>query len=455
MKRFPNSRRPQRRAAPPRMHRGREYGRGPNPAPRGRPSGPRARDYYTEEDYGRMGRDLDQTTRRLDRGRRSEDEFDLDAVLGDEDLVMEVGEDEVEEVMEEETEGECPPGCVPAEEAGLVCHEEDGETVCEESEEEGEEKEEEEDKEEEEGEEKEASVKGEAAKPEQKEEVTAANIHAKWAPILTEADIKKIARDSVDFMLVPFDEDTQDPKYVALVNGSPLGEIRFGDQEIPAEDRPMFTDETYPKGVAGNVDHFGVAETLSTIKMRYYAAQVTEREASDAAKTQAQADLEEAYQARIAETKQRFFNNILLGVQASRKNVWLRNPFRDALRHKLAAVGVPDSVAVDIYEQAMQEAGPQYFQALLEKADEWLGTEPEAMREIAAAIEEADYTAPGDRGLYIDPMLPPQQPKEAAPYRTMAPQQQRAAAPRQDDDAFDPAKIRNALRGAETPHRFR
>jgi hypothetical protein len=357
----------------------------------------------------------------------SEDEF-LDIDL---DEILEVDEDEIEEEFEDGDA--CPPGCAPVEEKDVdvdvdVEKEEDDED---EESSEGEEKEDEDDKDE-----KEAAV-------EPKQEEKQPKPSAKWSPLFTEADVKTL-EDTKDFAMYLY-ADTEDPHYVVIANGKPVGQIHMSDVVRDEDGAELFLSDDYAKGITQIVEQMGLHETLDDMNVRYYAAQVTDQAASNAAKHQVQADLEQAYQTRQAEMKQKFVNNLLLAVEASLKNVFVKNQLRDAIRQNFRGAGVPDAVIVDLFEDAMHTAGADYLNGLIGKAEEWLGFESDALAQVEASIKEADYSHPVDRGLKVEePEMPQAQPSRSVPLRPTASRTAQAA-PQEDQDE---AVVRNFLRGA-------
>jgi len=435
--RFSNRRRrpaPRERIAEtPRLHRGRDQSRR-------RPS----RDRHAEDEAEEMprrrrsrryNREMAEARaeRRALRSRRSErprarmsaeeDEMLMDLNLDD---ILEVPEDEIEDAAEE-AEGECPVGCIPEEKVDEALEEVE-EAVEGEDEEEGEE--------EEEKEEKEAAV--EAAPVET----------AKWAPMFSEADINRLDK-TADVTLIPF-LDQDDPTYVVLANTRPVGEIRMSDlTDVDDQDRyALFTAESFPKGIQQAVEQLGAGNVLNDLGMRYFAEMVTQRQADSAAKNQVQADMEEAFQSRLAELKQNFINNVLLAVEASNKDVLVRNPLREAVRSSFRAAGVPDAVTVDLFEDALEQAGADYFIAMVNKADEWLGFEKEAMAQIEQTIKTADHRRPqAEAEVYHAPVAP------SVPARTMPPQQPQRQANTEWDRSED--RLRAVLRNAGTYNKGR
>ncbi len=229
--------------------------------------------------------------------------------------------------------------------------------------------------------------------------------------------------------MIPF-LDQQDPSYSVMANGRPVGEIRESDltEADPHTRHAMFIDPAFPKGIVQAASQLGVDKVLGDLNLRYYANLVTQSQADAAAKTAVQADLEEAFQTRAASLKQNFINNVLLAVQASNKNVFVQNPLRDAIRKNFRGAGLPDAVVVDLFEDAVQTAGADYFLAMVEKADEWLGFEKEAMAQIETVINEANYSHPADRGMEIEADLTTEAPRQYSAPQTVAAPVQHAAA---------------------------
>lgn len=409
--RYRNNRRPRRsrRAEVPRFTRGRKGGR---MSMRDRDSG-----------RSRMSQEEDEELP------ASEDEF-LDIDL---DEILEVDEDEIEEEFEDGDA--CPPGCAPVEET-----EEDLDVDIdvekdedEKSEEDDKDDKDEDDKDEDDKEEKEAKTKQPTPKP-----------SAKWSPLFTEADVKNL-ESANDFAMYLYAE-TEDPHYVVIADGKPVGQIHMSDVVRDEDGAELFLSDDYAKGITQIVEQMGMHETLDDMNIRYYAAQVTDQAASNSAKHQVQADLEQAYQSRQAEMKQKFVNNLLLAVEASLKNVFVKNQLRDAVRQNFRGAGVPDAVIVDLFEDALHTAGADYLNGLIGKAEEWLGFESEALAQVEASIKEADYSHPADRGLQIEETEAPQaQPSRSVPLRPTASRTAHAA-PQEDHD--DEVVVRNFLRGA-------
>ncbi len=400
-----------------------------------------------------------------------EDEFDLDSILDvdDEDLVFEEGEEEP---------GACPPGCAPVEE------DEDKDKPEDEDEEEKEEKDAEGDDaegEEEDEDKKEAAVEDEPAAEPAAEPDTAAEpvveaaadepeaapaaepvVEAtaapepveepkeQWAPLLTEAQLEEL--EGSDITMILHSANAADPHYVMMAAGQPLCEIRQSDLNLDDRAKPMFVDESFGRAVASGIDSLGLRNALADLSPRYYALATTPTAEADRAKAEVQGDYEQAYQARVAETKTKVMDLMSLAFEASRKNFIVENPLRDSMRKALRQAGITDAVAVDLFESAMQESGADFIKNAMTQVNEWLGFEEAAIEQVRKTIVEANYSHPGDRGVPIAP-----EPVEAAPQRppiaTAPPVQQRSARSEGSDWDADEALVRGAFFGSTAPRR--
>ena len=295
-------------------------------------------------------------------------DIDLDEILDmDEDAFEPVDEDEVTE---------CPPGCVPAVEVEDEVEEEENEGG--EEDEGGEEEEEDETKE--------ASVKG------------------VFAALYSDKEIQTIDKNAE--MAMYFHKDPQDPHYIVIANGKPIGEIHQADLNLDENNKALFSAEDFPKHVMASISELGLANCVDSLNMRYYGAKVTNAAAQGRADAIVTAKMASEIQTKLASLKSQLLDNVRLAMDASLKNVFLDNPLRDALRTRIAQLGAPDAVAVELIEDAMQAAGGKYFEAMLNQADEWLGFEKEALAQVEKTIRSARYASPAERGLEIDHAIP-------------------------------------------------
>ena len=384
------------------------------------------------------------------RGRRGlgDEEFvdlNLDEILEiEEDEVLEEGPPISDEAPLGDKEEECPPGCAPVDEEDDKDKKDDEPDKKDDEDDDKKDKpdkkkddDKDDKKEDDDDKEKEASTEAEPTEATTEPVEVEPVITAKWAPIYTEADITRIGKDA-EVTLVPF-LDQEDPIYVVMANARPVGEIRRSDLGLDEDQHGMFIDESFPKGVIEASEQMGADKVLAELDVRYYATQVTQAQADNAAKQTVQADLEEAFQGRSADLKERFVNNVLLAVEASSKNIFLTNPLRDAIRKNFRQAGLDDALITDLFEDAMQESGAAYFQAMITQADEWLSFAPESLTQVEQMVKDAGYRTPVDA---VEPVVAA---AVTPPVLTQAPRVPQREAAAVEGTEWD--QVRNVLRG--------
>jgi hypothetical protein len=244
-----------------------------------------------------------------------------------------------------------------------------------------------------------------AAAPEAKPVEAAAE--TKWAPLITEESLAAEKNPVVEMQLRG--ANTDDPYYILWINDKPVGEVHEADVVQDDEDmREVFRSSSYVKGVQEVVSQTGAAETLKTLGLRYYAANTQETDAIKRAKAEIVANADLAFRSRVAAAKNDLFNAAQLAMTASVKNFILENALKDALVENFRSAGTSEGVAIDLIEDAFQRGGPQYLKAMLDKADEWMGSTPETLKQLETEITRMAYSHPRTRfsSQFIDDEIP-------------------------------------------------
>ena len=339
----------------------------------------------------------------------------------------ELGEEEIEEVSE------CPPGCVPEAEA---------------------EEDEEEDEEEEEGEEEDEEEEG--GEEEEEEEEEDADKKEAMVFVLAEDQFDHVDSRDLDFPI--FDPEGENPHYLVLHQGEPVAKIALQDQPLPEDHRGPFLAEKYTHTLRNSIDRVGLADTLSAVHAKIYAAQGYKSKIANEMKTAAKADMDQAFKVNMANLQDNLLNTITLAIDASVKNVLLENPLKESLVLGMRKAGVSERGAVEIIEHSFRDKGPEYFQSLMHKAEEWMGMNDESQRQIAAMVSTSNYVHPADRmsdysfedeeELNEGPETVDVVPRNV-PVRAVASQQEhmsrRTASTNESDDSAE--TLRNELRG--------
>jgi len=378
---------------------------------------------------------------------------ELAAELGEE-AVVDVPMGEVEPLGEEmpgEAEGPCPAGCEPSTVKEEPMGEDEG--ILDVGEDEVEFVDEAGGAEEKEGygrprapeavamEEEEMDVEEpvEAAVEEEPEPQSTDAIYETLGNIEALADVQA---EQVDLILTR--EESDDPQYVVLVDGNPLAKVALSDQpESLTTDHPeMFLDEDYPRFVLEGINNFGLDQTLKSINARYYAAAAQEGALAEQMKTAAAHQLEGEHRIRLAEMKETLLNTANIVLEGSIKNYILDNPLRDEMVRLMKSAGVDESAAIDIFETAFRSKGPETIQAIFTKAEEWMGAPEGVMEHHINEITKMNYRHPGYSEQIEEDI--PQEPApvearyvpQSVPVRTVASTQQRQPAADQYDKEY-------------------
>jgi hypothetical protein len=239
-----------------------------------------------------------------------------------------------------------------------------------------------------------------------------------YETLAIDANLSDVTRDRVDLVLTQ--EKTANPHYVVLVDGDPVAKIALSDQpeNMIRDHADLFMDEDYPTFVLEHVAQFGFSDTMDNVHAKRYRAAAARGEVAAQMKQAAAEEMAEDQHAAIAQAKDRLINTANIALQGSTKNYILENPLKDRLVGLMRGAGVDENAAVDIVEDAWQEAAPAYFENILAKAEEWMNAPTEVLdhhiREISAmTYRHPGYTAPVREEI---PMAAPRPaPVEAAP----------------------------------------
>jgi hypothetical protein len=234
------------------------------------------------------------------------------------------------------------------------------------------------------------AAKAKTAEPEAK----TAEPKATWAPLVTEAMLSAEQNPVVEMQLRG--ASTDDPYYVMWIGDKPVGELHEADLDLDESGRDVFRSAHYVRGVQEAIAQLGAVNTLRDFGLRYYAANTQETDAVKRAKAEIVHNADLAFRQRCAAMNNDLFNTMQLAFTASMKNFILHNDLKDAVVENFRSAGMQEAVAIDLIEDAFQRGGPQYFKAVLDKATEWLGYEPEALKQIEAEVTKMDYRHPRD-----------------------------------------------------------
>ncbi len=226
--------------------------------------------------------------------------------------------------------------------------------------------------------------------------------------------------------------------WILCANGDPLAKISLKDQDHAEKIAAHFVSADFGRSVLDGISKHGLPATLSAVKAKPYVAVVDQRKEIATAKAKLAASAEESLRQKVAGLKTRYVDCIGLALVASANNVLLDNPVKDILVAALADLGVPEQVSASLVDDAWFTKGKDYVASLLDKAEEWSNTTPEAFKEIQAMVEGV--------GKRARPLPSERSPAERNPNYNHALAHKMAAAAIPVTPATDPATVSASLR---------
>lgn len=225
-----------------------------------------------------------------------------------------------------------------------------------------------------------------ATEPVAVDTVVPENITNAVEPVVTQEELQN-NNNGADFFLSLFNEDAENPHYAVFMNGRPLAQFSLMDQDRPEEIKDAFISAEFAEHVAQTLDQFSPAEVLESLKAKYYYSVINHGKVAERAASVAEEQLEDQYISRLAALKEEFLNTVQLAFRASNKGSngqFIKNNMKAALRQALREAGVVNPMGL-VDEVWANHAG-EYFNAILNKAEEWMGYSPEALHEVTKEI---------------------------------------------------------------------
>ena len=209
---------------------------------------------------------------------------------------------------------------------------------------------------------------------------------------LTEADVHMTLFDEQD----DAGHVQANPYWNVDIKGQPIARVYLQDQPKPEEIRKVFCSADYHKGVAGAIEKVGLQPVLKQIKAHFWANRLHETSFAK----QVRAEVEAASNAKVVATTRNLMKDLLGRVAivcaGMDKNFYrdVGNPLKEALWGELHGFGITNPS--QLIEAAFRKGSTPYFEAVLNKAVEYMEMEPKALAQVQKAIGEADVLAPGD-----------------------------------------------------------
>lgn len=218
-----------------------------------------------------------------------------------------------------------------------------------------------------------------------------------YEAVVHPVDIEGMTFQAEDVAMALFDVEGEDPFWNIDLKGRPLAQIRLSDQPRPDEVRATFVSERYRDGLCKIVERVPLHDVLTQTRARYWAAVSDERAQVKEIRASAKEDGLLKAKQLFEDYKDSFLACLGLVTAGMDKNFFDEegNPLKDAFYAEMTKIGVPEAQSVDLIESAFEGGSGQYFEAVFQKATEYMDLTPQAFAEIQQAIAGASALVDG------------------------------------------------------------
>lgn len=206
---------------------------------------------------------------------------------------------------------------------------------------------------------------------------------------------------SVDMLpLVPEGAKTVDDilsagaRWIIFANSAPLAEVSLHDQEHKEKVAAHFVTAAFAGSVMNAIEKKGLRSALAEVNARFYVAKVNETKKVKEITASLTAQSEEALRQKSAGVRATFAKSLTMAITASVNNYGgVRNALKDDLVRRIVATGVPTETAVGLVDDAYFAKGEDTVNSILNQAEKFSNTHPDAREQIAEAINATGRSA--------------------------------------------------------------
>jgi hypothetical protein len=208
----------------------------------------------------------------------------------------------------------------------------------------------------------------------------------KFEPLATTQAFANLRKEDIDMTL--YHEDSDNPTWNVTVAGVPTAKIELRKQAAADEIRAVFCSEDYAKDLMVHCEKTGFIQTMNKVNAEFWSNYTSNKKIANRFKQEAKASFECERKKLLASYRQEYRNCINIVSAGMSKNFYpdMGNALKENLFTNLRTVGLPEQTAISVVEKSFAEGSAQYFDALFEKAEEYMNLTPDARKEIAAAI---------------------------------------------------------------------
>jgi hypothetical protein len=212
-----------------------------------------------------------------------------------------------------------------------------------------------------------------------------------FAPVASMDMLSSASASDVEMHL---HEDKKNPHWNILVAGVPAARISLSSfGEAAGEVAAFFVTPKYAAGIRQNMAHAGVLKLLQQCGAEFYATAYTQSDLFSEARASASESVEQKLTLALANLREEFVDRLRIVAAGMDKNLWpMRNPLKQKMYLALSSAGVQNPTS--IIDSVFAEAGVQHFEVMSNKALELMDTEPAALEQVRAMVENAGVSAP-------------------------------------------------------------
>jgi hypothetical protein len=213
----------------------------------------------------------------------------------------------------------------------------------------------------------------------------------KFEPLAALAHLKDLRKEDIDMTL--YNEESANPTWNVTVAGIPTARIELRKQSAADEIRAVFCSEDYAKDLMVHCEKTGFIQTMNKVKAEFWSNYTSNKKIANRFKQEAKASFENDRKRLLASYRQEYRNCINIVSAGMSKNFYpdMGNALKENLFANLRTVGLPEQTAISVVEKSFAEGSAQYFEALFEKAEEYMNLTPDSRKEIAAAISHGSH----------------------------------------------------------------
>lgn len=201
-------------------------------------------------------------------------------------------------------------------------------------------------------------------------------------------NVAEIDPRTVDMAL--FNRDSSDPHYVLFASGEPFARVRLSQQPGADKLREAFCSAEYSTSFVRGCLAQGVSAMLQAVHGELYASQVQHHSALTTARAEIEAEVEQRYARHVDAAISDILKVASLVRRAQDKRLFVQDPLRQALFRSLHQKrGLAAESCLEGIVEALDEAGDSHFATVIDKAREWLDSDPKVLAQIQREIDGA------------------------------------------------------------------